>query len=1003
MKKLRLILLAFVFVTLQIVFISCGKNDGSDKTTNTKDTKEETSSLGENSTSASETEPTVASTESETVPETETAPIEENLIVEGNTYKVKSLDEEIFFILEKGDRVKYSLQKKYGNTYEEWVKASDIGITVDGINYFSKAEIKDVKIEKVSRTYTLFGNQSELTENGISVVFTFSQSGATKDYYLDVRVYDDGIAFRYRLPAASATATRQVAGENTAFVLRSDIKEAWYGVSNRDYEAEIKSYDPKKSSLDKITSPITAVIDDGKGYIAIMEGGLNPSYGGTNLYALGKCSYKISNTWDSGVVAKPYSTKGDITTGWRILNVADNLNELVNNYNVYHIAAAPDPEIYSDTSWIEPGRSAWSWLVSYTSGLSDDKAMYEFTLNAAKLGFEYNIVDDGWPVWSEYQTKLKSLADYSGDLNVKQLLWCAMTAGTVNINRITSLQEAERFFEMLNNCGFSGAKVDFWWSEENLNTTTLQTEILKIAARYKMIINFHGCNKPGGMNITYPNELTREGVRGLENIGGADNTNYVTQAQWITAQLFTRYLSGHADWTPATNTAMQIASIIAIDSPLMVLATDPAKILQNEAVEFIKSIPTVWDRTLVLDGSKIGETAVYAKEKDGVWFLAGIFAKNNTAVKVKLSDFLSDGTYVMELWEDKGGAKVKTEKLVTKNDVLTFVKSAGQGFAARFSKFTLSQYGGEIKLNTPIEFLNIPAGAVVKYTLDGSDPMTSATALTYTAPITLNSSCTLTAAIVSGDGAGTKIKCKFNKIVENRLNYEFTYNDNETVIKLTPTITDSKIYYTLDGSEPTVNSTLYTGPITVTKNCTLKALLVPNDTSLSRRTIVLNVEVRAKIVSIKPDVYLGRDYVQAVAGWDNRIGINQSMNWTTISLGGTNPNNGTKFEKGLSTNAVGYFVYNIPNNAERFVGVVGIDDSVYFNTVDSHKASAVCQIYFDNQLAYTSPKFGRGEYYQIDLEIPEGAKQIKIYFGDAGDGITCDNVSIGDAGFILEK
>ncbi|MDF2612155.1 MAG: hypothetical protein K0R92_3629, partial [Lachnospiraceae bacterium] len=227
--------------------------------------------------------------------------------------------------------------------------------------------------------------------------------------------------------------------------------------------------------------------------------------------------------------------------------------------------------------------------------------------------------------------------------------------------QVADSNSADILIEFLKDTHMYGSKVDFWWSEELVRTTQLQQELLQKFANEKLIIDFHGVNKPTGFHVTYPNELTREGIRGLENIGASDNNNYSTQALWLTTQLFTRYLAGHGDWTPACNTAMQIASLILIDSPMNVIATNPEQILTNPAVEIIKSIPTTWDQTKVLHGG--------------------------------------DGEYFMELWYDKNtsGTKEVMKKNVTKKDVIKVDNlQSGMGFAARFSKLSLSSYGGEI-------------------------------------------------------------------------------------------------------------------------------------------------------------------------------------------------------------------------------------------------------------------------------------------------------------------
>lgn len=883
---------------------------------------------------------------------------------------------------------------------EEWVRESDLGIVMNGTTYFNNATVEGITVTETDRTYDHMGNQSVLHDNGVAAEVKFKQGNTT--YYLDARVYDNGIAFRYRMPG---TGNRTVNREMTTFALRNDVTESWYGVNNRDYEAVIEKHNPNTASNDKITAPLTAVVGNDKGYIAVQEAGVGDVYGGTNLYALGNATYKIGTTWDGGN-DKDRTINGEFATGWRLISVADTLNDLVNNYNVYHVNDAPDPNLYGDTSWIEPGRSAWSWLTDYGATLGNPDAMYEFTLNASRLGFEYNVIDEGYrnPGWGNYEATLANLGAYGEELGVKQLLW-AFVNPTHNGYQMTNTDQARNYLDFLARSNIYGGKVDFWWSEENPNTSKLQHEILKMAAERKLIINFHGCNKPGGVDATYPNELNREAIRGLENIGDAQNTDYTAQSQRITTQLFTRYLSGHADWTPACDTAMQMATMISIDAPLNVIATNPQRILENPAVEMIKSIPTVWDQTIVLSNSKIGDSAVYAKESHGNWFLGGTYNVAANNVTVDLGEFLGEGNYMMELWVDTVNASgkvvpVKTEKVVTADDVLQIGSlRAGHGFAARFSKIAFNHFGGEII--EPIVITTADKNAVVKYTIDGTDPATSNTAKLYEGPISLTDACDLRAAIVEGDDVGAAIKGNFNVLNTAYLAEEVSYGAGKTTVTLKHN-GNGTVKYTTDGSNPATSGTAktYTQPLELTEACVVKAIcsLKNGDTA----SVTVDVYVNSATI-ISPDVYVGNDYVSARTDWGN-IYVNQSMNGdgTKISLGGTTVNNGTKYDHGFSFNANGTIVYNVPKNAAMFVGMVGIDDRTW-ETSSGAAASSTCSISFDGVEYLKTPVFHRGDALYVAVNVPAGAKQITIAFGDGGNGINFDNVAMGNAGWVLNS
>ncbi|MBQ8289121.1 MAG: glycoside hydrolase family 97 catalytic domain-containing protein [Clostridia bacterium] len=545
-----------------------------------------------------------------------------------------------------------------------------------------------------------------------------------------------------------------------------------------------------------------------------------------------------------------------------------------------------------------------------------------------------------------------------------------------------------------------GAKVDFWWSDANTNTTALQKYILEEAAKLQYIIDFHGCNKNTGFNVTYPNELSREGVRGLENIGSSNTTNYSTYAAWLNAQLYTRFLCGHADWTPGTYNAMELASLICIDSPLMVVASDPAHILASPAVEFIKSIPTVWDKTVVLSDSKIGKYSVYAKENNGTWFVGGIASSTVNGAKVDLAEFLPDGSYTAEVWVDGASGMEKTIVTVTNGDVINIGNlTSGKGFAIRISKLSLSQYGGMVGTIT----VTAPAGATVKYTVDGSDPMTSTTVVACDGSITLTESCRLQVAITDGDGKGTLLSYQFNEIDPvYTFSSSMDYEDGKTTVHLS--VGDgATIHYTLDGSAPTTSSPVAGDSIVITDSCTLRYLIVSEIVSKEGS---LDVKVTKALEVPKSDLSLTDANPTSVSiGWggahyNTSMSPDNGMAARPISLGGTNIDNGTKFDRGISSNAISTYTYAVPSGYTRFVGVVGIDDCVYNNAAACGEAASTLSLAFDGNVVYTSQVFRMGEYVYFDVAIPAGAKTLTITFGDGGNGVTCDNVSLAAPGWV---
>ena len=905
-----------------------------------------------------------------------------------NGVTVKSLNNALIMNLTKDadGNVTYNLATAAGETI---IANSAMGLTATNFAGFAGSEFSSVSAKEINVSYSHLGTVSTITDNCVAATVTMKNGDYT--YAIEIKLYDNAVAFRYNLPKIDRN--RTVKGEATAFSV-NNIKKVWFGQNSDCYESVISSSTyASLSTSNKLTGPLMIELTDDLGYVALMEGNVTSTYIGTNYVATGKDNtFKVTGSWTSGQNFDSYVATGDIVTGWRIINYSKNLGDIVTATTIYNTALGMEGVAHDYTekelSYITPGKSVWSWIND--RGVPFDPQI-TYTLNAAKLGFTYNIIDEGYMSWESYEDKLLELGLLGESVNVKQILWCAVSNGH-NGYQIASATQATTVMKKLAELHMSGIKLDFFKPESNASTHAIQRAALEQGIINSIIVNFHGVHKPIGFEVNYPNELTREGIRGLENMSRSD---IVAQARYFTAQYYTRLLSGHADFTPDVNTAMQIASLVVLDSPLMVIATTPDNIFKNPALEMIRAIPTVWDNTVFLDGI-IGSYVSVAKEKSGVWYVGGIASASTKAVTVDLS-FLGDGEYLLTYWRDRTTAnKEKYTEVVTKDTVLELGNiSAGCGYVMQLTKLAISQHGGEI--TAPITITKASANSVVKYTIDGSDPMTSTTAVVAGESITLTDSCLLRVAITEGDGKGTELAYQFNKVEYNNVDMEASYGDGVTTITLIPTLADAKIYYTTDGSDPTTASTLYTAPITITKTTVIKAIAVTADGKTSfikQSTFTANATVQ----SITPDVYLGKPD-QSGTDWGS-VYYDISMNNSTLSLGGTTASNGTKFSHGISMNANGYALYTIPENVKEFVGVVGIDDSAYNNKGDGYKASITCTIKIDGVAVYTTAKLGQGQYEQIQVTIPEGAKELRIEFGDAGDGITCDNVALVDAGYI---
>jgi alpha-glucosidase len=202
------------------------------------------------------------------------------------------------------------------------------------------------------------------------------------------------------------------------------------------------------------------------------------------------------------------------------------------------------------------------------------------------------------------------------------------------------------------------------------------------------LVNFHGANKPTGEQRTWPNELTREAVEGMEY-------KDAPRAQHMATLPFTRLLAGPADYTPVildkgrngTTWANQIASAAILTSPLLTYAAKPKTLLDNPAVGMIESIPSTWDETIVLPSSAIGQVAAFARRKGNTWFVAVDNGTTPCKIKIKLS-FLGEGGYHAHLVGDVEGnpaAVLLQSTKMNRSGFLDLDLRSGGGFIGRFT------------------------------------------------------------------------------------------------------------------------------------------------------------------------------------------------------------------------------------------------------------------------------------------------------------------------------
>jgi len=555
------------------------------------------------------------------------------------------------------------------------IEQSKLGIKTISHEIGSSSVIDETKTYRIKETYPWRGVHSMATNhcNGMKINIHENNAG----WKLDARVFNDGIAFRYLIPG---DINDSIKADNTTFTIPYG-GIVWSQNNIRYYEGTYKNQLIEEIKEGEMAGPpVTVQLKDGNGYISITEAGL-VDFAGMSLKSNGNRGY-IAN------LAGNVSVSGEVSTPWRVIMVTSGLNQLVNCDIVHDLSQAPDPALFPqgfDTEWILPGRCVWSWLADKRDITPEN--MKDFSKLASSLGFEYNLVDEGWGYWKadgkNQWDLLRELVDFSKPLGVKIWVWKAYP-NRKGIEGINDSIKRREFFSKCQEVGVAGLKIDFFDSE-NQDIIKFYQNALRDAAKYKLMINFHGANKPTGESRTYPNEMTREGIRGLEN-----------RPPWAlhnTILPFTRYLAGHADFTPVhfggrigeTSWAHQIASAVVFTSPLLVYGADPKSMLENPYNDFIKSIPSTWDETIVLPQSAIGELALFARRKGSTWFIAALNGQKERNVTVNL-EFLGKGKYTATiLHDDKTNQKsaIQKQMKVDRNQTINIDLNVAGGFVAK--------------------------------------------------------------------------------------------------------------------------------------------------------------------------------------------------------------------------------------------------------------------------------------------------------------------------------
>ena len=501
-----------------------------------------------------------------------------------------------------------------------------------------------------------------------------------KDYAVEFRAFDDGVAYRF---ITSQKGDVEVMNEEFAINFPSDylLHLQQPGSFHTAYEEPYTHVQSNAWKPEERIAVLPVLIDTQKDYkILISESDLadypcmflkgTGTNGAISVFPKAPLAFaensdrSVKITQEADYIAK---TKGTRNYPWRYFVISKNDKQLIENTMTYKLA---EKNQLQDVSWIKPGQVSWEWWndaspygpdVNFVSGYNLDTYKYYIDF-ASKFGNPYIIIDEGWakstrdPYTPNPKVDLHELIRYGKEKNVGIVLWLTWLTVENNFD----------LFKTFNEWGVKGLKIDFMDRSDQWMVNYYE-RVAREAAKHHLFVDFHGSFKPAGLEYKYPNVLSYEGVRGMEQMGGCypDNSLYLP---------FMRNAVGPMDYTPGAMISMQpnvyrserpnaasigtrayqLALFVVFESGLQMLADNPTLYYRNEdCTRFITQVPVTWDETVALE-AKAGEYVIVAKRKGDKWFIGGMTnnGEKEREFTIKLDFLNKDRSYQMTSFED---------------------------------------------------------------------------------------------------------------------------------------------------------------------------------------------------------------------------------------------------------------------------------------------------------------------------------------------------------------
>lgn len=626
-------------------------------------------------------------------------------------FSLLSPDKKLEVKVSVGEKIEFSVLKNG----KALISPSPLAMNVnDNVILGSKANVKNTKTNSVNQILQREVRQKskEVRENYNELKINFKENFA-----LSFRAFNEGVAYRFEtsldgnLKVNSETYSVNFAGDYLSYFPE---EESFMSHNERVFNPVML-----KDIKEKQFACTPSIIDTKEGtLIGITESDLEDYPG---LWLKGTAQNSLTGIFPAYVLetkmrrdrdVEPTKradylalTKGTRTFPWRIFAVTNSDGEIITNEMVYLLSK---PNQLKDISWIKPGKVAWDWWnynniygVDFRAGVNTETYKYYIDF-ASKYGIEYIILDEGWYKLGDLLSvtpdmNVQEIINYGKQKNVGVILWVVWK--TLDDQLQPALDQFEKW-------GAVGIKVDFMQRDDQ-EIVNYYWKIAREAAKRKLLVDFHGAFKPSGLFRAYPNVITNEGVKGLEN----DKWESAVTPEHCVTLPFTRMFAGPMDFTPGAmvniakqffkpnhsqpmsmgTRCQQLAMYVVYESPLQMLADNPTNYYREPVcMEFLSKVPAVWDKTIVLD-AKIADYVLIARQSGSDWYVGAMTDDKARDFTVDFS-FLNDGAYTADVWQDginadrNGNDFKKISVDVTKETKLKIHLVSGGGWAARVHK-----------------------------------------------------------------------------------------------------------------------------------------------------------------------------------------------------------------------------------------------------------------------------------------------------------------------------